>query len=144
MPEWPGRGFGQGPLTARSLLTSIKELFCLENLSQALSPIADLALTLNYQRGVPSIYTAIGSYLLFVEEDLLQGRDYLRRALEKAEEVKDYFSMGNACYLMGPTLSWNCYFQRAREYFQKSLGLSKGANNLLGILGLGLPGGSVF
>lgn len=100
---------------------------------EAVSPIADLALRLNYRKGLPSIYTAIGSYLLFVEEDYPQGMEYLHQALEFAEGVKDYFSLWNACYILGTALSWNCEFQKALDYFQKSLALSLGANNPMGI-----------
>jgi len=100
---------------------------------EVVSPIADLALRLNYRRGLPSIYTAIGSYLLFVEEDYPQGIEYLYQALEFSEEVKDFFSLWNACYLLGTALSWNCEFQKSLDYFQKSLDLSVAAQNPMGI-----------
>jgi class 3 adenylate cyclase/tetratricopeptide (TPR) repeat protein len=100
---------------------------------EAVSPIADLALRLNYRKRLPAIYTAIGSYLLFVEEDYPQGMEYLHQALEFSEEVKDFFSLWNACYLLGTALSWNCEFQKALDYFQKSLDLSLAARNPMGI-----------
>ncbi len=100
---------------------------------EVVSPIADLALRLNYRRGLPSIYTAVGSYLLFVEEDYPQGMEYLHQALEFSEEGKDYFSLWNACYLLGTALSWNCEFQKSLDYFQKSLDLSVAAKNPMGI-----------
>jgi class 3 adenylate cyclase/tetratricopeptide (TPR) repeat protein len=100
---------------------------------EAVSPIADLALRLNHRRGLPSIYTAMGSYLLFVEEDYPQGMEYLHQAMEFSGEAKDYFSLWNACYILGTALSWNCDFQKALDYFQKSLELSQGANNPMGI-----------
>ena len=100
---------------------------------EAVSPIADLALRLNYRKRLPAIYTAIGSYLLFVEEDYPQGMEYLHQALEFSEEAKDLFSLWNACYLLGTALSWNCDFQKGLDYFQKSLDLSQAAQNPMGI-----------
>jgi tetratricopeptide (TPR) repeat protein len=100
---------------------------------EVVSPIADLALRLNYRKGLPSIYAAIGSYLLLVEEDYPQGMEYLKQAVEFSEEMKDYFSLWNACFILGTALSWNCEFQKALDYFQKSLELSLGVNNPAGI-----------
>jgi class 3 adenylate cyclase/tetratricopeptide (TPR) repeat protein len=100
---------------------------------EVVSPITDLALRLNYRRGLPSIYTAVGSYLLFVEEDYPQGMENLYQALEVSEEMKDFFSLWNACYLLGTALSWNCEFQKSLDYFQKSLDLSLAAKNPMGI-----------
>ncbi len=100
---------------------------------EVVSPIADLALRINYRRGLPSIYTAIGSYLLFVEEDYVQGMEYMVQALEFSEETKDFFSLWNACYIMGTALSWNCDFQKSLDYFQKSLDLSTAARSSMGI-----------
>ncbi len=100
---------------------------------EVVSPIVDLALRLNYRRGLPPIYIAVGSYLLFVEEDYPQGMEYLYQALEFSEEVKDYFSLWNACYILGTALSWNCEFQKSLDYFQKSLDLSVAAQNSMGI-----------
>jgi class 3 adenylate cyclase/tetratricopeptide (TPR) repeat protein len=100
---------------------------------EVVSPIAELASGLHYRKGLPPIYTAIGSYLLFVEEDYPQGMEYMNQAMQFAEEVQDYFSLWNACYILGTTLSWNCEFQKALSFFQKSLDLSLTANNLTGI-----------
>jgi predicted ATPase/class 3 adenylate cyclase len=100
---------------------------------EAVSPVADLALRLNYRKALPSIYTAIGSYLLFVEEDYPQGMEYLRQGLEISEEVKDYLCTWNACNILGTTLSWSCEFQKAQGYFQRSLDLSVLAGNAAGI-----------
>jgi class 3 adenylate cyclase/tetratricopeptide (TPR) repeat protein len=100
---------------------------------EVVSPIADLALRINYRRGLPSIYTAIGSYLLFVEEDHVQGMEYMIQALEFSEEAKDYFSLWNVCYILGTALSWNCDFQKSLDYFQKSLDLSLAAKSAMGI-----------
>ena len=100
---------------------------------EVVSPIADLALRIKYRRGLPSIYTAIGSYLLFVEEDHVQGMEYMVQALEFSEEAKDFFSLWNVCYIMGTALSWNCDFQKSLDYFQKSLDLSLAARSSMGI-----------
>ncbi len=100
---------------------------------EAVTPISDLALKINYRKGLPSIYTALGSYLLFVEEDHRQGSEYLHQAIEFALEGNDLFSLWNASYLLGTTLCWNCEFEEARGHFQKCLDLSLAAHNAAGI-----------
>ena len=44
---------------------------------EAVEPIVDLALQLNYQKRLAVIYTAFGTYYLWVEEDYSKGSQYL-------------------------------------------------------------------
>jgi tetratricopeptide (TPR) repeat protein len=59
--------------------------------------------------------------------------EYLHQALDFSEEGQDFFSLWNACYLLGTALSWDCDFQKGLDYFQKSLDLSLAARNPMGI-----------
>jgi tetratricopeptide (TPR) repeat protein len=100
---------------------------------EAISPILEWVEEANDPKALAAVYTTLGSHALFVEENHAQGREYLQEALRLAEEGKDYFSFWNACYVLGCFLSWNCEFEKAQEYFYKSLDLSLAARNVMGI-----------
>jgi len=100
---------------------------------EAISPILERVRESKDPRALSTLYTVLGSHSVFVEEDHLQGREYLSEVLRIAEQAKDYFSFWNACYILGCSLSWNCEFEKAQEYFYKSLDLSLAAQNIMGI-----------
>ncbi|MBE9570188.1 MAG: tetratricopeptide repeat protein [Proteobacteria bacterium] len=100
---------------------------------EAVWPIVDLALELNYQRGLPGIYTAIGIYTLWVEEDYPKGLKYLNDVLKISEKIGDFLSLFFANFYLGWTYSWNCEFEKALAFLNKSLQLSALANNPIGI-----------
>ena len=96
---------------------------------EAVSPIANLALKLNYQKRLPMIYTTMGMYSHWVEENYSEGFQYLTEALKISEGIGDHISLWFAGYYLGITVSWNCEFKKGLEYFNKSLSLSVSANN---------------
>ena len=60
---------------------------------EAVDPIADLALELNYKKSFPAIYNAIGTYISYVEEDFTEGVGYLNNAVRISTEIGDYYSL---------------------------------------------------
>ncbi len=104
---------------------------------EAVAPIFDLALELNYQRRLPGIHTAMGLYSLWVEEDFAKGFQHLDevyRISEKADaDMSSYMPLWFTSYYLATTLSWNCEYERGLEYLKKCLDLSGLANDLLGI-----------
>ena len=100
---------------------------------EAVDPIADLALELNYKKSLPIIYNAIGTKISYVEEDFAGGLEYLNKAVEISTEIGDFFSLGTACYHLGGSLRWNCEFEKGLENFKKLLDLLTAANNPIGI-----------
>ncbi len=100
---------------------------------EAVSPIIDLALRLNHGRRLPGIYTAMGLYSHWVEEDVSKTLQYLQEALRFSEKAQDYVSYWFACVSLGCALSWNCEFKRGLEYFKKALDMSLVGNNRVGI-----------
>ena len=100
---------------------------------EAVDPVADLALDLNYKKRLPAIYNAIGTNFSYVEEDFTAGLGYLNNAVSISTEIGDYFSLWIACYFSGVNLSWNCEFEKSLESFKKSLDLAVAANNPIGI-----------
>ncbi|MBL7204827.1 MAG: AAA family ATPase [Desulfobacteraceae bacterium] len=96
---------------------------------EAVAPIANLALELNYQKRLPMIYTAMGTYSQWVEEDYSEAFRYLNEALKISEKIKDTISLWYASFFLGYTLSLNCEFEKGLEYLRKSLDLGILANS---------------
>jgi class 3 adenylate cyclase/tetratricopeptide (TPR) repeat protein len=100
---------------------------------EAVMPIVDLAVKMNYQKRVPTIYTALGNYQMWSEQNYDKGVELLMEASKTAEKIGDLISLWFASWNLILPLSWNCEFERGLEYFKKCQDLSKLANNLLGI-----------
>jgi tetratricopeptide (TPR) repeat protein len=101
---------------------------------EAVAPIVDLALDLNYQKRLPIIYTVMGTFGLWVEEDYSQAFKYLDEALKISEKVNDDTSLWFASFFLGIARSMNCEFEKGLEYFRKSLDLGLEANNQIMIV----------
>ncbi|MBW2345653.1 MAG: AAA family ATPase [Deltaproteobacteria bacterium] len=99
----------------------------------AVEPVMDLALKLNYRKRLPGIYTAMGAHALWVEEDFSSGIPYINDALRISEEIGDFLSLWSANFFLGLCLSYQCEFERALSHIEKSLDLSELADNPIGI-----------
>ena len=60
---------------------------------EAVEPIVDLAVQLNYQKRMPGIYTAMGIYYIWVEEDFAKGVPYLKEVFDIAAKVGDFLAL---------------------------------------------------
>ena len=99
----------------------------------AVAPIVDLALDLNYQKRLPSIYIALGMHNLCVEEEFPKAFKYLNGALKISEEIGDFVSLWFGTNFLGNALSWHCEFEKGLFHLKKSLDLSIAASNPIGI-----------
>jgi class 3 adenylate cyclase/tetratricopeptide (TPR) repeat protein len=97
---------------------------------EAVDPIADLAIQLNYEKRLPTIHTAIGSYFLYVEEDYPAATTHLQKAVELSDKVRDYNALWFSNYFLGAHLSTNCDFDRGLAHFESALRLSEAAGVL--------------
>jgi class 3 adenylate cyclase/tetratricopeptide (TPR) repeat protein len=100
---------------------------------EAVEPIMDLTLKLNYRKRLPAIYTAIGTYYLWVEEDKHKGLAFIDKATAIAEEVADYLSWWFGLYQSGSTLPFYAEFEEAHKRLKKCLDSSLLANQPVGI-----------
>jgi class 3 adenylate cyclase/tetratricopeptide (TPR) repeat protein len=100
---------------------------------EAIDPIVDLAVRRNYKRRLCQIYTILGVYYSYVEEDYPRAFKTLEEALKISEEVKDIVSLVLASQWYGCALGWHCEFERSRNYLQIGLDINLAANNLWGI-----------
>ncbi len=103
---------------------------------EAVDPIVDLALELDYKRRVSQIYIIMGSYWYQVEEDFPKAFKYLEDALKLAEELSDLLSLANANYWLGLALSYSCKYERALYHMGKTLEMNMAANSLWGVSAL--------
>jgi tetratricopeptide (TPR) repeat protein len=99
--------------------------------NEAVAPIADLAVELNYHKRLPLIYIAMGTHRDWVEEDYAEGFRYLKEALKISDELKDTISLWYASWFLGMNLSMNCEFEKGFEFFKKSLDLGTSTNRLI-------------
>ena len=100
---------------------------------EAITPIVDLAEKLNYRKSLPGIYTIIGLYNLYVEEDYGKACQYLNKVLDFSADPRNYFFSWMANYNFGWYYSLNCDFEKGLEYLRESLDLSIAANELVGM-----------
>jgi class 3 adenylate cyclase/tetratricopeptide (TPR) repeat protein len=101
---------------------------------EAVAPIVDLAMELNYLSAFPGIYTAFGLHSLWVEEDYSKGCEHLDKVLNVSKETRDYIYEYLARFFLGVAFCWfNCEFEKSLEYLKKSMDLSLSMNDLVGI-----------
>ena len=100
---------------------------------EAVDPIVDLALEHGYKRRLAQIYTIIGSYNLFVEEDYPKAFRQLTDALSIADELNDSLSLVMANFWLGEALAFSCEFERALTHWERALEINVAANTLWGI-----------
>jgi tetratricopeptide (TPR) repeat protein len=99
----------------------------------AIDPIIDLAKKHNDKRRLCQIYTILGVYYCFVEDNYIEAFKALEEALKTSEEIKDFITSVLASLWFGCLLGWNCEFEKAEQYIQKALDINLTAKNLWGI-----------
>ena len=96
---------------------------------QAVAPIVELAQRMDYQKRLPTIYVALGTYSLLVDEDFSKGVQYLNEALRISRERKDYFSMRSAYWFTALGLYYENEIEKSIEYLNKASELSAAADD---------------
>ena len=109
------------------------QMNCMVEAKEAVEPVLELALKRDYKRRIAQIYTVLGAYTLFVEEDFPKVFKYLGEALKISEEVNDIVSSVLATYWLALALAWNCEFEKALPLFEKALKINSAANSLWGM-----------
>jgi class 3 adenylate cyclase/tetratricopeptide (TPR) repeat protein len=100
---------------------------------EAIDPIIDLAIKHNYKRRLCQIYTILGTYYCFVQENYSEGFKGFEEALKISEEVKDIVSFVLASSWFGYALGTNCEFERSIKYLQGAIDINVAAKNFWGI-----------
>jgi class 3 adenylate cyclase/tetratricopeptide (TPR) repeat protein len=95
--------------------------------------IKEAAVQKGYSRRVSQIYTIIGGFEYWVEEDFPRALDHLNRAMEIADRVGDMISVVLANYWLAFALALDCQFQEAFSHIEKLLKIDTAVNNPWGI-----------
>jgi class 3 adenylate cyclase/tetratricopeptide (TPR) repeat protein len=99
---------------------------------EAVAPVVDLAVNLNYERRISQIYTILGCYC-FAEEDFPKAVKYLENALNLSEKINDILSFSLASFWLGLALAVSCEYERALYNIEKSMEISAATNVLWGM-----------
>jgi class 3 adenylate cyclase/tetratricopeptide (TPR) repeat protein len=100
---------------------------------EAIEPIIDLAIKSDYKRSLSQIYTIMGTYKYWVEEDLPAALKYLEDAFNISEELNNVVSLFFSSGWLGIALSNNCEFEKGLYYLEKTIDINIAADNLWGI-----------
>jgi tetratricopeptide (TPR) repeat protein len=109
------------------------QIFLWIEAKEAVEPVVELALQLDYKRRISQIYTITGAYHFWVKEDFPRALRYLEDALKLAEELNDTLSLFMANFRLGEVLGFCCGFERALYHLGKALEINVTANSLYGI-----------
>jgi len=96
-------------------------------------PIIDLALALDYKKGISGIYTALGLYNLYVEEDYSKGVEHLKQVFDIAEKAQNYLAMWFSQYQLGCCLWFPYRFKESMGCLKTALVMSQISKNLTGV-----------
>ena len=99
---------------------------------EAVDPIVDLTVELGYQKRLPGIYVALGSYYTAVGKYDI-AYQYLHQATDMAEKAGDWINLWYGHYFLGGTLCVECRYKEAFDCYNISLQLSEMGNHLSGI-----------
>jgi class 3 adenylate cyclase/tetratricopeptide (TPR) repeat protein len=100
---------------------------------EAIDPIINLAVRHNYKKRLCQIYTILGTYYSFVQEDYPEAFNAFEEALQISAEVKDIITLVLASAWFGNALGFYCDFERASSCYQRALDINVAVNNLWGI-----------
>jgi tetratricopeptide (TPR) repeat protein len=130
----PKKDVPQRIIDARSALgLYMFQMYYFIEAKEAIEPIIDLAIKSGYKRELSQIYTIMGTYKYWVEEDLPTALKYLKDAFNISEELNNVVSLFFSSGWLGIALSNNCEFEKGLYYLEKTIDIAEAADNLSGI-----------
>jgi len=103
---------------------------------QAVDPIVDPAVMLDYRRRLSQIFTVLGAHKFQVEEDFPQAFKHLEEAREISQQQGDVLSLVFSNFWLGLVLSAGCEFEKGSYYIEQAVKISVASNNLWGVSAL--------
>jgi len=100
---------------------------------EAIDPIIELAIKINYRKRLGHVYAILGCYNFLVKEDLSSAFRDFTEALKISEEIKNIFIFGFANYYLGGALAVDCKFEKGADHYQKAIDINVGARSPSGI-----------
>lgn len=99
---------------------------------KAVEPIIESATKRGEDKKLAQIYTVLGTYYCFVDEDFAQGLEKLQESIRIAEQANDILSSVSGYGWMGIALSANGEFLKALEFLEKALEINQALGTLWG------------
>ena len=99
---------------------------------QIIEPVITLAKKYNDKKRLGQIYTIMGSYHFFKEENLQTSSTVFKDALQAAGESNDMPTLAFANIWFGSLLCWNCEFEKSDIYLNIGIDISWSANSRWG------------
>jgi len=109
------------------------QLFYFVAAKEAIDPIFEIAINIGYKKKVSQIYTILGAYSQWIEEDFSKAFKYLEEALETSMEIGDIVAQFFANQWLGFAWFHNCDFKKAISHFQKALDINVATKTVWGI-----------
>ena len=109
------------------------QLFYFVAAKEAIDPIFEIAINSGYKKKVSQIYTILGAYSQWIEEDFLKAFKYLEEALETSIEINDIVAQFFANQWLGFAWFHYCDFKKATSHFQKALDINVETKTVWGI-----------
>ena len=103
---------------------------------KAIDPIIDTALRSDYQKRASQIHTIIGFYSCFIEENISNALNHLKKALRTSEDIDHIMSLFFSSYWLSLALWLNCEFEKAIHFIKKALEINVAANIHWGIVAI--------
>ena len=100
---------------------------------EAVNPIFDLAVELNYEKKLSQLFNTLGAYKFWVAEDFLEAVGFFKKASLISEKIQNFASLWFSSFFLGITVSGLCEFEKGLEYFRQALELSLKEKNPVSI-----------
>ncbi len=111
----------------------IGQMMYFREAKEIIDPAVEQAIRFDYRKRLPALFTTVGAYYFWVEEDFLRAFEYFTNAIKISEEVADFISFVLANMWSGTARSVTCDFELSLVYFGKALDTCSVGNNLMGI-----------
>jgi class 3 adenylate cyclase/tetratricopeptide (TPR) repeat protein len=100
---------------------------------EAVGPIIEEAERTSYSRRLSQIYTVMGTFDTFVQEDFPSAFKNLVSAVQFAEQTGDILSLVLASFYLASALAVDCQFQEGFSNLEKTLAIHTAVNNRWGM-----------
>ena len=108
------------------------QLFYFTEAKEAIDPIKEQALQINYTKRIAQIHAILGAYYLWVEEDFPQAFEHLQNAHRIGQEVSDVPALFFSSQWLGFAFAFCCEFEQAIHFFHEALSINISAGNVWG------------
>ncbi len=100
---------------------------------EVVEPVIDLAKKRDYQKRLSQIYTILGTFYFFVEEDIDKAKSYCDESVRISREIGNIPSLYFAYYWGSLYYAYNCDFEKASEFFKETISIGSDKKDVWGV-----------